>query len=423
MSVLLGNCSTSRGPNQPRMKYKREWDYDRLAHRIRTGQVSEVSLTSYNKGLLWELFAALQQSSTVTSFSLVRTPLGQENAELLIHSLVRSPITSLSLTDNSVVAEELGILIPGLQGTRITDLGLAVNSMGDAGLQVLVRGLPSLKLRTLRLCKNSFGLEGIQALSAGLRGSSVTSLDLFGNHLLDAGAKLLAEALPQTSVKILDLSHNSIGDAGMIALAQSLQASSVARLWLAGNLMEDAGAQAFAEAFRGSLVSSLNVSNNQIGEEGGQALLQAVRETLRVTQLCLIYNQCSDQTLDAIKEAVEGNEARRSSFILQMEVKSLGPVYELTFRTMSGAVAAVLPWCRDAPLDGLQDAIITAMAQSQKETPFHKAACQLNILLVDGVLLDLGPFAKPLAQQLERSLTSLEEGLPLRPRPKCKLRL
>ena len=88
-------------------------------------------------------------------------------------------------------------------------------------------------------------------------------------------------------------------------------------------------------------------------------------------------------------------------FLLQLSAEGDGPEATLTFRTLGGNVAAFISWnCADPPA-GLPEAVLSGIRGSGFECPFQPIrVSNLRLLKRDGALVDVGPDAAPLAEQL-----------------------
>lgn len=125
----------------------------------------------------------------------------------------------------------------------------------------------------------------------------------------------------------------------------------------------------------------------------------------------------------AIKETLQRHEeAHQHQFLLQLSLqRALSPPWcELTFRTMSGNVAAQLSWDMTQPLAGLSRCVRDAIRNSGFEMPFQPLwAGHLRIVLPNSVLLptrlgtqtleQLLPQEQP-PQQEEKQLPTKSKG-------------
>ena len=88
-------------------------------------------------------------------------------------------------------------------------------------------------------------------------------------------------------------------------------------------------------------------------------------------------------------------------FLLQISVEGSDPERILTFRTIGGNVAASIKWNSADPTAGLPQAALSEIRSSGFECPFEPVrVSNLRLIKPDGSLLDVGPDAAPLAEQL-----------------------
>ena len=87
--------------------------------------------------------------------------------------------------------------------------------------------------------------------------------------------------------------------------------------------------------------------------------------------------------------------------LLQLAAEGSGPEVTLTFRTLGGNVAASINWnCAD-PVAGLPEAVLAGVRSFGFECPFEPIrVSNLRLLTPDGALVNVGPDAAPLAEQL-----------------------
>lgn len=346
----------------------------------------------------------LQESKLGTARGLRRT-------EVLAAGLGASSVTDLNLSNCGLGDEGCRAFAEVLKDSSVTKLGLASNFLGrnsQVGVGALAASLKSSRLISLDLSRNSLGTTGARTLAAGLQGSSVTYLDLSTNALGDGGASFVAGALRQSSVKSLRLSVNLIRVMGTRALAEGLQDSNVTYLDLSFNCMTEEVVRELAARVGGTSIQSLDLSYNytvSTQEEGdGASLLEGLRDT-SVTELKLCCCVLPRGRLSQIKAVIQSNKAR--SFVLQMEAQSSQHEVILKFRSLAGTEAAVLSWSLDRPVHELPEAVLRSMRSSGFQPPF-KGLSAGNLKIVpsggEGALLDVGPAAAPLKQQLGLSM-------------------
>ena len=88
-------------------------------------------------------------------------------------------------------------------------------------------------------------------------------------------------------------------------------------------------------------------------------------------------------------------------FLLQSTTESTDSERTLTFRTLGGNVAASLQWNGADTPTSLPEAVLSEIRSSGFECPFEPVrVSNLRLIKSDGALLDVGPDAAPLAEQL-----------------------
>ena len=97
-----------------------------------------------------------------------------------------------------------------------------------------------------------------------------------------------------------------------------------------------------------------------------------------------------------------GGQEWTKPFLLQIAMEGGGePELTLTFRTLGGNVAASIKWNSADPPTGLSEAVLGGIRRSGFECPFNPVrVSNLRLLKPDGTLVDVGPDADPLAEQL-----------------------
>lgn len=128
-----------------------------------------------------------------------------------------------------------------------------------------------------------------------------------------------------------------------------------------------------------------------IEDAGGVPALLALR--LRGRGSAQTYASLALDNL-GVKDTSAADPAEWSRpFLLQVRAEGA----ELTFRTMGGTRAATLAWSAERPLQELPSAARSAVRRAGCEAPFGH---EWKLLLPSGKLLDTGPGAKALAEQL-----------------------
>lgn len=321
------------------------------------------------------------KGSSVTSLNLQNTDLQDEGCGAFAAVLPQSSVRSLQLADNWVGIMGLRALAAALPGSCVTSLGLSNNFFGNAGIPALAAVLRTSCVESLDLSQNSLEAEAAEALATGLKGSSVTSLSLQENPLEDEGVEVLAEVLKDCPLESLELGWTEFADAGMKALAAALKESSICCLDIRYAHLSKKGRQALIEGARDSPLTKIWLEGCGFGfGEGPRGELKEI-----------LAKNCR-------------------SFILQMEVQeSENGTLSLKFRTLAGTVAAVLAWNLESAAHDLPEAVLSAMVSSGFQLPF-KGLGAGNLKIVpaggQGALLDVGPTAAPLAQQLGLSTES-----------------
>lgn len=314
-------------------------------------------------------------------------------------TMVRVSLVRLDLKEATALAEAIqgNALLTSLD-FRQSNFGAIIKKGGVLQVETLAAGLKGSNVEALDLTETGLGKEGVQAFGAILKHCPVQSLNLAGNTLGVQAGQALACALHTSKLTSLNLSNNWLRDEGVAALAAALRDSPLASLQLHCNSSGAEGACALAASLSKSSMTSLDLSGNFIGQRGAEALLDILGDS-PVIELLLENYAVKDQTLRQIQGLLDSNIAR--CFVLQMEVKKLENELELKFRTFAGTVAAVLTWSMELPIQGLPAAVWAVMQTSGFQLP-SKGLRALNLRLVcpGGSLLDVGPTAAPLIQQL-----------------------
>jgi len=188
------------------------------------------------------------------------------------------------------------ILADGMRGnSSVTSLSLVGTPIGEEGARALAVALAEVRLLTLSLPYCGIGPAGGVALAGALRTNTVLRhLDLSGNHLcgkqqLPGGAwegehtieavAALADALPHSAVTDLNLRHNELGVSGCVAFAAALRADApLATLNLQLNSFGDAGAIALLESLTANTSArSIDLRENKLGEGAKDARVGLAR--------------------------------------------------------------------------------------------------------------------------------------------------
>ena len=162
----------------------------------------------------------LRANSSVTSLSLVGTPIGEEGACALSAALATDGLlTTLSLPYCGI-GPAGGVALAGALRTNAALRYLDMSGNHLCGKQQLPGGA----------WDGEHTAVAMAALADALPHSAVTSLNLRHNELDDAGCVAFAAALrADAPLATLNLQLNSLGDAGAIALLESLEANTSAR--------------------------------------------------------------------------------------------------------------------------------------------------------------------------------------------------
>lgn len=372
--------------------------------------------------------SALLPGSSLTSLTLYGMTVGTKGVRALATILKHTDLRELVLYNTGIEAEAAQSLADGLAGCSLTALDLQNNSLGDDGVRAIAIVLKDTALLELKLSGNRMGPVGAQALAQGLKGSSLVTLEVAFNRFGVEGLRALVAALKDAALKELDLSYNSIGDGGAQALAMALKSSQVTRPRLSQKIVRHEGATASGAGSKDTAVqaggldqmalvlsesiTSLNLQNCGIGTKGAEALLEGLSGSavrwlnLSTEQLMPFKNNASQEILDQIKAVVHANKTR--TFVLQMVVQRTGNQLNLSFRTLSGSVAASLTCSVDLPVQDLPEAVLISMQSSGFQLKGCISCDNLRLVRPDGAVMDVGPTAPPLAQQLGLSLEPAE---------------
>lgn len=313
-----------------------------------------------------------------------------EQMRAMAEAIRRNPVLKhLNLEHSSFspgASEKMKVLAEGLRESSVVKLGLRRMSLGDRSVIALASVLKETSIQSLDLGHN-FVVSGAEHLAQGLKSSSVTSLDLFNNGIEDSGVMALAGALKETSVQWLNLGRNDFGRAGLQALAAILKETSVATLGVYDN----------------------GDSESELEDDDAEALLQGLRDSPVIEMLKLERLEVDDKMRSKIQAVLEANKLNKArSFLLQMEVQmSEEKEIKFKFRTMGGSEAAALSWSLDYAVQDLPKAVLRSMRSSGFQPPFRGlSAVNLKLVCPAGAILDVGPTAAPLAQQLGLSAES-----------------
>lgn len=123
-----------------------------------------------------------------------------------------------------------------------------------------------------------------------------------------------------------------------------------------------------------------------------------VKDNEGQTALCYAQKHRHEEISELLEGAVE---AWTRPLILQLFATSTGATVQLTLRALSGAVAASLSWDSEARPQLLPQAVLEALGSSGFSCPFQPLReSNLRLITREGQVLDLGPGARPLAEQL-----------------------
>lgn len=111
--------------------------------------------------------------------------------------------------------------------------------------------------------------------------------------------------------------------------------------------------------------------------------------------------ECAEQGgHDEIAELLTGAvEEWTRPFLLQVSVCGTGPEVKLLLRTLSGNVAAKLPWSSSQPVQELPAAVLAALRASEFQSPFRLRVSNLRLILPHGRVMELDEGAPPFFEQ------------------------
>lgn len=287
-------------------------------------------------------------------------------------------------------------LAAALSGSQVSDLLIDENNIGPEGAAALASLLQSAPLARLEMSDNLLGDEGAKALAATLAGSSLANLQLAFCRIGAAGVKALALGMRGSCLLELNLTDNNLGDQGALALAAAVAEAPLTKLNLVNTGIQQEGAKALAAALRDSFLEELALGGNSIGEEGAQALLLGAKDSNIIRPWLFGWSR---EMAEAINVVLGENKAR--AFLLQMQVEGAEPDWALTFRTLAGAVAAVLTWSPERRVQEVPQAVLAEMRASGFPLPVKQlTARHLRIVRPDGQVLDTAETADALTAQL-----------------------
>ena len=276
-----------------------------LALRVNTSLTSfDLSVTSIGDEGANSLSQVLRVNTSLKFLNLSGNSIGDEGANSLSEALkVNTSLTSLTLANNRIRAEGANFLYQALRvNTSLTSLNLRGNSIGDAPANSLFQALSvNASLSTLNL---SIGARGADFLSQALRvNTSLTSLDLSHSSIDSQGASCLSQALRvNTSLTSLNLSHSSIDSQGASCLSQALRVNtSLTSLDLSFNSIGDEGANFLSQALReNTSLKFFDLSKNSIGAQGANSLSQALRVNTSLTSLNFLRNSIDGEAAKSL---------------------------------------------------------------------------------------------------------------------------
>lgn len=286
-----------------------------------------------------------------------------------------------------------------MRHSSLTTLDLSLNGLRSQGVKLIAEALEGSCMAHVNLGQNGLGDEGAEALAGIFRSSCLLSLSLSGNGIGPRGAKILAGFLQTSSLQELALDGNSIGHTGALSVAAILPKTSLTKMNLYGNGIRAEGAQALTSTLRSSSLTWVDLGSNVLGAVGRQNLLDGLRAS-GLTRIA-VKMHCPEAERE-IEEVLEENRAQAQSFVLQMEVRTTATGFYLTFRTLSGDVAASLHWYNLQPAQELPAAVFSAMCQSgfRGFSPQDFRTSNLQIVLPSGWMVDVSATADPLDSQL-----------------------
>lgn len=302
------------------------------------------------------------------------------------------------LLDSADVSDgDLKLLSETLRGSSVTLLSFRENGFADEGVEHLAKSLPETSLKSLLLGYTGIGDQGVKALSDVLQDSPLEVLDLSMTEILDEGLEYLAAHLKGSRLRELDLSYDGICDAAVLHLAEALATSSLTSLVFQDNAFGAEGVKGIADALSTSSLTKLSFQGESFYDEDLAPLLDGLRDS-GITEIKLGEN-CSDEFRKKVDEIVTSYKER--SFVLQLQAQASPTGFALSFRTASGNVVAALDWTNEQPVEELPEAVLSRMIDNCFQLPFkHFKAFHIKIVMPQGGVLDVGPTAASLAQQL-----------------------
>lgn len=354
-------------------------DLELLAEALKGSFVTELSL-AHNQGNFTEQglthLANSFRESSLKTLRVVHNKIEDQGLLALAKGLQGSELEELHLHNNGTTGKGVQFFAAMLQSSALQVVNLDENQLGDEGARALGVGLQGSAVAKLRLCRNRITAWGAQYLAGSLMHSQVTSLNLRSNEIKDAGAKHLACALPKCPLTTLLVQENDIGTPGLLALAKVLKSSSLTTFGFSCQVLhlQDTDIAALLDGLKGSEVTDACHAFQYAGATCGN--------------ISEFYSK--------IQEVLKSNGRR--PLLLQMQVETADEGFSLTFRTAAGNVAAALTWTKDQPTKDLPEAVVTQMQVSGFHVQAHKE--QLRLIAPAGAVLDVGPDAAPLAQQL-----------------------
>lgn len=306
---------------------------------------------------------------------MVHNKIEDQGLLALAKGLQGSELEELHLHNNGTTGKGVQFFAAMLQSSALQVVNLDENQLGDEGARALGVGLQGSAVAKLRLCRNRITARGAQYLAGSLVHSQVTSLNLRSNEIKDAGVKHLASALPKCPLATLLVQENDIGTPGLLALVKVLKSSSLTTFGFSCQVLhlQDTDIAALLDGLKGSEITDECHAFQYAGATCGN--------------ISEFYSK--------IQEVLKSN---RRPFLLQMQVEAVEEGFRLTFRTAAGNVAAALRWTKGQPTKDLPEAIVTQMQVSGFHVQPNKE--QLRLIAPAGAVLDVGPDAAPLAQQL-----------------------
>jgi Ran GTPase-activating protein (RanGAP) involved in mRNA processing and transport len=281
----------------------------------RTLTCLEVELDHLEPGAFRTLAAAVQQSSSLTTFRLRGLWCIDESVAALAAAVKQSrSLTDLQLPNCVIGDAEMETLAAAVEqsSSRIRKLDVSNNDVGSDGAASLARLLASDRcaLTALDAFENEIGAEGALALAGALQANrTLTELRLGSNNMDSDGTAAVIAALRHNAhcrLRVLDLSGRVISRQAAAALAAVMQRSgTLVRLEVRGcSLTDEAMATLAAGVGHSHSLQHLDVSFNVFGAAGVAALAAAIGSCPALASLNVSFCKIGDAGLAALAPAL-----------------------------------------------------------------------------------------------------------------------